>query len=244
MPKLDLGDWKDESNGWIGFRLLATMTHPNDKQYRDEYLVWLIVCEIYLRRKAGWGEEEGLGVTRLNTEFESAGGLKRLLFAPSQRDVMNRAYLAQGKGELAGEIIYGILKFQNDPKAKNIGVNKVIKLIAAVNKDSPNKKERISVSTLFNYWEEFKKVSHLWCAFRILYDCKIKKVILNENIPQLLALSEEIRKFGEEYKWHSARPGLLPKGKLLTPPKGFSLPPAEIKTTKVQPRLIKHLKKI
>ena len=53
MPQLDLGDWKGDSKNWSGLRLVSFMVHPDNKIFREEYLAWLVVGEVYRRKKRG-----------------------------------------------------------------------------------------------------------------------------------------------------------------------------------------------
>ena len=231
MPKLDFGNRKGELDVFSGGRLLAIMTHPKNKIHRDEYLAWLIVDQIYLGTKKKWENAEMLWH---NHDFIKCGGAERLINAPSYEDVMARAYTSQREGIVAGEIVLHIINFYNDPKAPTMGVNGAVKIMDHVLQRIHKKQGRMKYRKIYSCWEEFKEVAHLWYAYTTKYKAKLEKICIQENIPPLLALSEEIRKFGETYKWNPHRPSLFQKGKTWTPPKDFPLPIAKIKTNKVK----------
>jgi len=245
--ELDLLGRKNKYNDWAAHRLMAVMLHPNDKALREEYLLWKVIHEVDERNKAGWNNSKILKTNKLGDEFERYGGVSGLMQAHSRKEIINLSNKSAERGYLVGEMVYGILKFKRDPEAPDLGVNKIIELIKLVSSNPDISEKKYSTEVQFKYWKEFKSVSHLWCALRILHTTKkrpdINKVRIIENVPPLLSLSEEIRRFCEAYKWHTKRPPLLQKGKTWTPPKSLILLPAEIKTKKVEGWLLKLLKK-
>jgi hypothetical protein len=249
MPKLelDLLGSKKKLSAWAGFRLMAAMLHPQDKKMRDEYLLWQVISQVNERNKAGWNNSKILKTNKLSDEFERYGGVSGLMQARSHDEIINLSNKSKEKGYIVGEIIYGILKFKRDPNAPSMRINKIIELIGLVTSDPGKSEKTYKPRVLFKYWKEFNPVSHLWCALRILHTIKnriyFNKLESIENIPPLLSLSEEIRKFCEASKWHTNMPPLLQKGKTWTPPKSLKLLPAEIKTKKVERWLLRLLKK-
>jgi len=245
--ELDLLSGKKKYSDWAAHRLMAVMLHPQDKALREEYLLWNVVHEVSLRSKAGWSNSKILRTSRLSDEFEQYGGVRGLMEARSRDEIINLSNKSADRGYLVGEMVYGILKFKKDSNAPDLRVNKIIELIALVSSDPDKSEKTYKPRVLFNYWGKFKEVSHLWCALHILYRTKdradINKVRIIENVPPLLSLSEEIRKFCEGYKWHTNMPSLLEKGKTWTPPKSPKLPPSKIKPKKVERWLLNLLKK-
>jgi hypothetical protein len=245
--ELDLLGGKNKCHDWAAHRLMAVMLHPNDKALREEYLLWKVVSEVNERNKTGWNNSKILKTNKLSDEFERYGGVSGLMQAHSCKEIINLSNKSAERGYLVGEMVYGILKFKKDPNAPDLRVNKIIELIKLVSSNPDISEKKYSTEVQFKYWKEFKSVSHLWCAVRILHMTKkrpdINKVRIIENIPSLLSLSEEIRIFCEAYKWHTNRPPLLQKGETWTPPKTLKLPPSKIKTKKVERWLLKLLKK-
>jgi len=226
------------ANDWVGVRVFATMLYPHDKKRREDFLLWGLVNEVHLRQKAGWGDAEIIKTTRLDVEFAKSGGLKRLLDAPSYKDIMAHAAEVYKKGRYAGEIVTGILRFSKDSKAPRLGVNKATDLISLILKNPPKGYEKRSTRVIWNYWKDFKEVAHLWAAHCLLYKFQSKKLYLKENALKLLSMSEKIRRFGESYRWHENRPPLFDVGKSWVPPKNFPLPDIELKTKRVTDRLL------
>ncbi len=243
MPKIDLLEKKGKLSDWAAFRLMSVMLYPKNMARREDYILWAIVQEAYERKKSGWTNSKILKANHLETEFEKCGGLKRLLDASSRKDIKIESNKSVERGSLAGEIVFGVLKFHKDPKAPDLGVNKTTQILELLLNKSSSLKGRIKSRTIYNYWKEFKEVSHLWCALRILYKGNINKLRIITNVPALLGLSEEIRSFGEAYKWHPNEPALLSKGKTYTPPKDYTPPPVELKSRKVERWLLDIIKK-
>lgn len=249
MPKLelDLLDSKKKLSAWAGFRLMAVMLHPQDKKLRAEFLLWKVVREVHERQKAGWNNSKILEADKLGEEFEKYGGTGRLLKARSQDEILRLSNKSVAKAWLVGDMLCGILKIYKDPRTQNIGKNKVVTLIELISQNPKKSSHQYKARSLYDYWKEFNAVSHLWCALRLQHvkrgGANINALTDSETVPPLIGLSEEIRKFCESFKSHPNFPSLLKKEESWTPPNSLKLPPTEIKTSKVEPWLLKLLKK-
>jgi hypothetical protein len=245
MPILKLGERDD----WIGIRLYTFMAHPNDERNRTEYLAWLKVQAALANAKR---IEKLSGNKKLEFQLNAYDELKTLIKAPSYKEVIERGERSIKEASIAGEILYIICTYHHFYKTNKVGVNKAIWLI----EDSMNRRRSTALKVvkrtkILKYWKEYKSVAHFWCALKLLSsilkikgypDCKLlqkKHQALN-----LIAVAEEIRRFGENFSWHTGMPPVLLKGKCLRLPKSFPLPKISIeKWPKPSPRQKKFLTK-
>ena len=94
------------------------MLYPNKIACREDYMLWTVI-QAYDYKKSN----------HLDAEFEKWGGLTRLLEARSWEDIKIIYNKSIVRGALAGQIIHEILRFDQDPKAPNFGVNKITELL-------------------------------------------------------------------------------------------------------------------
>ena len=233
MPTLDLGDFKNGLDNWAGIRVLASMVYPDDKVRREYYLAWLKTedfinhCEMVERKS---------GQKNLNFILDNTKDLKAVMKAPSHNDVMKHANQFIEQAALAGEMLFAIGKFANATELENIGVNQAAYLLQEGLKRGKSKSQRqVKERTLQTYWSYYKPVAHLWCAMKLLRrqfgvrgypDCNLFKD--KANLIPILAVANQVKLFGETFRWHINQEPLLSKNSCLIPPKAFHIPRGKI----------------
>lgn len=229
MPYLDLGDWKNGLDAFAPVRVFATMLFPTDDQRRTEYLA-LTFKQARLAPAS---------------PSEKPPPLYRAL------ETARKVYLTEGKpgrgGYLAGEIlaiVWNIAEHHEGSPRGEASVSKAKELLVEAKKSGkrfPGGLIASNSETLRKAWSNFQSVSHLWFAASCwipgeavleksetaLPDA-VNKALTSENFPAILAVAEDIRRFGEAHTTR-AREGGKPKPTLSPKetwklPDGFPLP--------------------
>ena len=243
MPILKLGEIDD----WIGIRLYTFMAHPNDEKIREEYLAWL---KVKTSLEQASRIERISGNKKLEFQLNAYDELKTLIKAPSYGEVIERGKRSIVEASIAGEILYGICQYHYAYKTNKVTVNKMVWLIENSMRRRPTRiLKSVKRRKILDYWREYKSVAHFWCALKLLSsvlkikgypDCNLLRE--KHQALNLIAVAEEIRRFGENFSWHTGMPPVLPKGKCLRLPKSFPLPKISIeKWPKPSPRQKKFL---
>jgi len=253
VPEMKLlGKYPHEN--WLGVRLYSIMAHPNDPDMRDQFMAWSFIQT--LSNNAKWLEKKS-GNKNLKWQLDCLDELRIILNAPSYSEVTKRTDSNVEEASITGEIVGAIMLFHKTYGTTKVGVNKAVYLIKTLMDRRPKsvfrkRSDRTlmdrrpksvfrkrSDRTLFKYLEEYKSVSHLWAALRLLKnqfgskgypDCS--PLLEKQNALLLLSVSEEIRKVGENFRWYDESydepievdPHLFKKNICWKPPPSFKLP--------------------
>ncbi|MCH7501512.1 MAG: hypothetical protein IH886_16195 [Nitrospinae bacterium] len=168
MPELELGNTASDWEVWIGLKIRSVMVHPNNELFQQEFLAWAIISNLYVIRKGDEGDQFKPSINEIEKGFKECGGYETLIKSPSCKDVFERAIKSATKACIAGEILYEIIKRNQDGNGgKYFGVNQAASQLA---RDIPvsfaiaDGIKPPGVRTLMKYWAEFKNVAHLWAA--------------------------------------------------------------------------------
>jgi len=228
VPEMKLlGKYPHES--WLGIRLYSIMAHPNDPVLQDQFMAWSVIQHLSNNAKL---IEKKSGQKNLNWQLECLDELRIILNAPSYSEVTKRTESNIEVASIIGELVYAIMLFHKTYKTTKVGVNKAAYLIKTMMQKRPKSALRnVSENTVKKYLEVYKSVSHLWAALRLLKNQFGSKEYPNclallekQNALLLLSVSEEMRKVGEKFYWHSNRPPLYQKNICWRPPRNFKLP--------------------
>ena len=227
MPEMKLlGKYPHEN--WLGIRLYSIMAHPNDPDMRDQFMAWSFIQT--LSNNAKWLEKKS-GNKNLKWQLDCLDELRIILNAPSYSEVTKRTDSNVEEASITGEIVGAIMLFHKTYGTTKVGVNKAIYLIKTLmDRRKKSVLKRVGERTLLKYLEKYRGVSHLWAALWLLKsqfgskgypDCL--PLMEKQNALLLLSVSEEIRKAGEKFHWHSNHPPLYQKNICLRPPRNLKL---------------------
>ncbi|MDH3700731.1 MAG: hypothetical protein OEU46_05405 [Alphaproteobacteria bacterium] len=196
-------------------RVVATMLYPKDETRREQLVAY--------------SAERALLDNGIRIPLDITA---KTHFGPSKNEFERESARTLNAGAISGQLLL-LIKQLVVHQPSDASVRKAADLLAK----SLNKYQLDGIAvpasegSIRTAWRNFKSVCHLWAAWRILeYE---DSLMMNERLPELLAVSEWMREFAESH-YPPAKPAksepLAAKGELWKVPDLMNLPPIEFDT--------------
>jgi len=217
MPVLNLGDCGNNGHekAIACAKIMSVMFFPKDPEQeknRQEFIACFLVPFIEGQLESGNLQDDFL--------ISLQKIIRILSNAPSCDEVMHLS-IGNSLGALyAGEILFGVYYFNKKLPEAEIGIKKAVFLLhkygdypGQIVKIKMGKRIRIpkkklhkppGCRTIEKHWNEYKQVAHFYAALKFFDENRNKRIInldllKPDNILNFLAISNQIREFGENY---------------------------------------------
>jgi len=254
MPVIDLGDWPEKENVVAIYILWARMAFPHDPKLRKQFTalrladlkadskippkknlltkdipreIIKLLCDI------GSGIHSAEPKDSLKTQFIKKGGIRTLINAPRDKEMLDIFASSFYQGKIAGEILL-LLKQMNEAKIRwGASVNKAVHILEKLNTENYKKLGQPSNRRYFHEsFQKYKSVAHLWGAYCLSRNSKKysdkHKPRSNKGLIGFLNIAEDFRGFATTFIPHGRREPIILENESLRPPK--NLPPLTTNT--------------
>lgn len=197
-----------------GVWIQAVMYFPTDEYLRNSWYA----AEITKGHLAATDEGQQIAMDKET--------LTRLIDAPADEELKQKADLAFKKGVVAGDILASIYLMDRfgipEPSIKK--ATHIVEQFAADTEYGDSTKMNKSRKKIRDAFKEYKSVAHLWAAFRLnnAYPFAKGGDIFLGKLPLFLAVSQGLLEFGESFIPYRARPEepILPAEQMWELPQG------------------------
>ena len=216
MPVLNLGDCGNNRHekAIACAKIWSVMFFPKDPEQeknRQEFMACFLVPFIEDQLESGNLQEDFLiSLQKIIRIFSNA---------PSCEEVMDLSIVNSLNALDAGEILFGVYYFNKKLPEAEIGIKKAVFLLHKYGdfqgqkvkmkmgkqiRIPKNKLHKPGCRTIEKHWDEYKPVAHFFAALKFFEGNRNKRIInldllKPDNILNFLAISNQIREFGENY---------------------------------------------
>ena len=253
MTVLDLGGWPEKENVPVVYILWAKMAFPDYPILRKQFAAARLAdlktdAEIFAENSnltngvpeeivkllcdIGCSSHPSESKDSLKDQFLQKGGVKTLLNAPKDREILEKFVLSFYKGRVAGEILF-LLKQMDDANIGRLGasVNKAVHIMETLRSGYYNELgQPANVRFFQESFRDYKSVAHLWATYCLSTESneypEEHDPRSEQSLTGFLKIAEIFRTFATTFIPHGRSGPIIPEEETLSPPK--TLPPLSV----------------